>query len=115
VGNKAGNDKQAPEGRHFGLTRANLVHYRKFSLVLFDNGNDRFFPPPSGQVLCTTVATSTCYSTVPVLQLDETLKIATLAFHPHAPFYSYFGGNAEVLKNGNVEYCETAGAHGGDI
>jgi arylsulfate sulfotransferase len=85
----------------------------KFSLVLFDNGNDRFFP--SGQVLCTTVATSTCYSTVPVLQLDETLKIATLTFHAQAPFYSYFGGNAAVLKNGNIEYCETTGFHGGDI
>jgi arylsulfate sulfotransferase len=87
----------------------------KFSLVLFDNGNDRFFPPPSGQVLCATATTSTCYSTVPVLQLDETLKIATLAFHAHAPFFSNFGGNAAVLKNGNVEYCESSGAHGGDI
>lgn len=85
----------------------------QFSLVLFDNGNDRFFP--SGQVLCGAVKTSSCYSTAQVLQLDETLKIATLTFHPHAPDYSFFGGNAAVLKNGNVEYCETSGAHGGDI
>jgi arylsulfate sulfotransferase len=85
----------------------------QFSLVLFDNGNDRFFP--SGQVLCGVQATSSCYSTVPLLQLDETAKTATLAFHPTAQFYSFFGGNAAVLKNGNVEYCESAGAHGGDI
>jgi hypothetical protein len=59
--------------------------------------------------------TTTCYSTVPLLQLDETAKTATLAFHPTAPSYSFFGGNAEVLKNGNVEYCESAGPTGGDI
>jgi hypothetical protein len=33
VGNKAGNDKQAPEGRHFGLTRANAAHYRQCAIV----------------------------------------------------------------------------------
>ena len=34
---------------------------------------------------------------------------ATLAFDPLAPAYSFFGGNAEVLKNGNLEYglCAT--------
>ncbi len=85
----------------------------KFSLILFDNGNDRFFP--SGQVQCGVAGSSTCYSTVPLLQLDETTKTATIAFNPTTPDYSYFGGNAEVLKNGNVEYCEAAGHHGGSI
>ena len=85
----------------------------QFSLILFDNGNDRFFP--SGQVQCGTSATPTCYSTVPLLQLDETMKTATLVFNPQVQFFSYFGGNAAVLKNGNVEYCEASGAHGGDI
>jgi len=87
----------------------------QFSLVLFDNGNDRFLP--SGQVTCGVQTTSTCYSTVPLLQLDETAKTATLAFNPMAPVFSFFGGNAAVLKNGNVEYCESAGGPGtaGDI
>jgi arylsulfate sulfotransferase len=87
----------------------------QFSLVLFDNGNDRFLP--SGQVNCGVLTTSTCYSTVPLLQLDETAKTATLAFNPTAPVFSFFGGNAAVLKNGNVEYCESAGGPGtsGDI
>jgi hypothetical protein len=31
---------------------------------------------------------------------------ATLSFNPTTPDYSFFGGNAEVLKNGNVEYDE---------
>jgi hypothetical protein len=54
---------------------------------------------------------------VPLLQLDEAAKTATLGFHPTAPTFSFFGGNAEVLKNGNVEYCESAGGPGtaGDI
>jgi arylsulfate sulfotransferase len=85
----------------------------QFSLILFDNGNDRFLP--SGQAQCVTQATPSCYSTVPLLQLDETAKTATLEFHPKTVHFSYFGGNAAVLKNGNVEYCETAGNHGGEI
>ena len=85
----------------------------QFSLILFDNGNDRFFP--SGQMTCGVQTTATCYSTVPLLQLDETAKTATLAFNPTAPVFSFFGGNAAVLKNGNVEYCESAAFHGGAI
>ena len=34
---------------------------------------------------------------------------ATLTFNPTTPTYSFFGGNAAVLANGNVEYCEAAG------
>jgi arylsulfate sulfotransferase len=81
----------------------------QFSLALFDNGDDRFFP--SGQVLCT-AGTATCYSTAQILNIDETAMTATLAFNPTLPVYSFFGGNVEVLKNGNVEYCEAAGLHG---
>jgi arylsulfate sulfotransferase len=89
----------------------------QFSLILFDNGNNRVFP--SGGI-CGTTGQPACYSTVPLLQLDETAKTATLAFHPMAapaPTFSFFGGNAAVLKNSNVEYCESAGGPGtaGDI
>ena len=86
----------------------------KFSLVLFDNGNNRLFP--SGGI-CGATGQPACYSTVPLLQLDETAKTATLTFHPTAPTFSVFGGNAAVLKNGNVEYCESAGGPGtaGDV
>lgn len=83
--------------------------------MLFDNGNNRVFPPG---VTCDAREEPPClYSTVPILQLDETAKTATLVFHPTAPTYSLFGGNATVLKNGNVEFCESAGGPGttGDI
>jgi hypothetical protein len=44
-----------------------------------------------------------------VLQIDETAKTATLVFHDMLSGFSYFGGNAEVLKNGNAEFCVTNG------
>jgi arylsulfate sulfotransferase len=81
----------------------------QFGLALFDNGDDRFFP--SGQVLCAT-QTPSCYSTVQVLTLDETAKTATFNFHVTAPTYSFFGGNAEVLQNGDLEFCEAAEPNG---
>jgi arylsulfate sulfotransferase len=78
----------------------------KFSLVLFDNGDDRIFP--SG-VTCGAAGQPQCFfTTVPLLELDETAKTATVAFNPTTPAYSFFGGNAETLKNGNVEYDECA-------
>jgi arylsulfate sulfotransferase len=82
----------------------------QFSLMLFDNGDDRVFP--SGVTCGTTGAPPCLYSTVQLLQLDETAKTATLSFHPTAPTYSFFGGNAAVLENGNAEFCEAAGGPG---
>lgn len=75
-----------------------------FSLGLMDNGDDRQFP--SG-VVCGTAGQPTClYTTVPVYQIDENAKTATLTSHYVLPsnLYSFFGGNAELLTNGHVEY-----------
>jgi len=75
-----------------------------FSLAVFDNGNDREFP---AGVNCGTSGAPPCgpYSTVPILQIDETAKTAALTFHDLlTPGFSVFGGNAEVLANGNVEF-----------
>ena len=83
-----------------------------FSLVLFDNGDDRVFP--SG-VTCGSAGDPSClYSTVPLLQIDEKAMTATLVFHPTAPTYSFFGGNVAILADGHVEFCETAGGNGSD-
>ncbi|MFZ0743037.1 MAG: aryl-sulfate sulfotransferase, partial [Terracidiphilus sp.] len=75
-----------------------------FSLALMDNGDDRIFP--AGVTCGTTGAPACLYSTVPIFQIDETGKTATLTFHQFAPAaeYNLWGGNAEVLANGNVEY-----------
>jgi hypothetical protein len=75
-----------------------------FGLTLMDNGDFRVFAPG---VTCGTGSAPPClYSTVPVLQINETTKTATLGFHQILPpsLYNFFGGNAQVLANGDVEY-----------
>ncbi|MGA9585674.1 MAG: aryl-sulfate sulfotransferase [Terracidiphilus sp.] len=75
-----------------------------FRLALLDNGNDRMFP--SGPVLCQPLSppTSTCYSTIPVLELNEENMTATLVTHyvPPPNYFSFFGGNADLLPNGDI-------------
>ena len=75
-----------------------------FKLGLMDNGDDRIFPTG---VNCGTAGAPAClYSTIPVFQIDEGAKTATLIFHQILPpsLYSFFGGNTEQLTNGNIEY-----------
>lgn len=80
-----------------------------FRLGLLDNGNDRIFP--TGQVNCvpTPTPTVTCYSTFPVLELNESAMTATLVTHymPGPSYYSFFGGNTQLLANGDlhVDFC----------
>jgi arylsulfate sulfotransferase len=78
-----------------------------FSLILFDNGDDRGVTTVVGGT-CGVSGQPGCYSTVPLLNIDEAAMTATLAMNPTTPDYSFFGGNAEVLANGNVEYDECA-------
>ena len=77
-----------------------------YTLVLFDNGDNRIFPPG---ITCGTMGAPVCrYSTIPTLQIDETAMTVTVVSNPTAPGYSFFGGNAEILANGNLEFCEAA-------
>jgi hypothetical protein len=78
----------------------------KFSLVLFDNGDDRGVAVPVTGGTCGVSGQPACFSTVPVFSIDETAKTATFIVNPTTHDYSNFGGNAEVLQNGNVEYDE---------
>jgi hypothetical protein len=87
-----------------------------FRLVLMDNGNDRFFP--TGQVICNPFKPPlppTCYSTVPLLEVNEGAMTATLVQHymPGPSDFSYFGGNAEKLANGDFEATFASTANGG--
>lgn len=90
----------AQHGPHFvGASNAGI-----FNLVLMDNGDDRVFSPG---VTCGTGSAPPClYSTVPIFQINESAMTATFTFHQIVPasLYNNFGGNAEVLQNGNVEY-----------
>ncbi len=75
-----------------------------FNLVLMDNGDDREFP---AGVQCGASGAPPClYTTVPVMQINETAKTASFLFRQVLPtsLYNSFAGNAEVLDNTNVEY-----------
>jgi arylsulfate sulfotransferase len=82
-----------------------------FRLGLMDNGNDRLFP--TGQVLCQPYqpTSAQCYSTMPLLEINETNMTATMVTHyvPPDTYFSFFGGNAEPLANGDMEvdFCGT--------
>lgn len=80
----------------------------QFGLTLFDNGDDRGVVDVAGGT-CGTGQPVACYSTVPNFILNETAFTATLVLHPTTVDYSWFGGNAELLANGNTEYdeCDT--------
>ena len=83
-----------------------------FSLGLMDNGDDREFP---SDVTCGSSGAPPClYTTIPVWQIDETAKTATLTFHQILPtsLYNFFGGNTDELANGDVEY-DLCGIGGG--
>lgn len=85
-----------------------------FKLGIMDNGDDR--PAAAGAPACPIAPNppnASCYSTVPVLQVDETAMTATLVFHyvPPANMYSFFGGDVADLPNGDLEadFCAAAG------
>ncbi len=77
-----------------------------FTLGVMDNGDDRQL---AGGVAATCVAagstpaTSQCYSTMSVLQVNESNMTATLTEHyqPTPAIYSFFGGDVTELPNGN--------------
>jgi hypothetical protein len=76
-----------------------------FQLMLFDNGDNRVLDT-SGDVCGTTTP---CVSHVPIIQLDESAKTATIEWVDDlSPVFSFFGGNARMLTNGNVEFDECA-------
>jgi hypothetical protein len=85
-----------------------------FRIGMMDNGNDRIFP--TGQVLCLPYkpTTAQCYSTMPLLEIDETNMTATMITHyvPSQFYFSFFGGNAELLADNDMEVNFCAAAKG---
>jgi arylsulfate sulfotransferase len=74
-----------------------------FKLAVMDNGDNRFFP--SG-LTCGTTGAPACYTTIPVMLIDENAKTASFLFHHLLPtnLYSFFAGDTRVQPNTNVEY-----------
>ncbi|HEX5423065.1 MAG TPA: aryl-sulfate sulfotransferase [Candidatus Acidoferrales bacterium] len=73
-----------------------------FTLAIFNNGNDRQFP--AGVTCGATGAPPCTYSTAMLVQIDEAAKTATIQFNDDPIGYSVFGGNAEQLANGDLEF-----------
>jgi arylsulfate sulfotransferase len=83
-----------------------------FGLTMMDNGDDRAFP--QGFTCPVALTGGAClYSRAPVFTIDENAMAATLSNAALGPVYSFWGGNAELLANGNIEvdYC-TNGING---
>jgi hypothetical protein len=75
-------------------------------ILLFDNGNQRILD--SSGTLCgpTTIP---CESRVPIYHLDENAKTAEITWIDKLdPVFSFFGGSARLLPNGNIEIDECA-------
>ena len=85
-----------------------------FNITMMDNGDDRV--DASGNACGS--STFACYTTVPILNVNTTTKTANLAFQYKVPTadYSLWGGNAEVLDNGDLEFdlCNEPVASNGD-
>ncbi len=91
-----------------------------FTLGVMDNGDDRELPgTPVGNCPAagSTAPTSLCYSTMSVLQMNETNMTATLIEHyqPTPPIYSFFGGDVMLLPNGDRHVAFSSPVGGSQI
>ncbi len=80
-----------------------------FRLGIMDNGNDRAYT--TGQSVCKPFApgSNQCYSTFPVLEINESSMTATMISHyiPPPSYYSFFGGDVQLATNGDMiaDFC----------
>jgi hypothetical protein len=97
---------QAPIEWNYGQHYPTIVSPNSsgvFSLMLFNNGNNRLMD--SNNDLCGSSGVGACYSSVPIFQLDESAKTATVLWEDNLlPSYSICCGDALVLPNGNYEF-----------
>lgn len=81
-----------------------------FQIAMMDNGYNRIL---SDNSIC---SGDSCYSTVPVLSVNESAKTANFIFHDQFPpdMYSYWGGGTTKLANGNIEFdlCSEGSGYG---
>ncbi len=75
----------------------------QFSLAMMDNGFGRILADGSQ---CTAPGQAACYTTSPIIALDETAKTATITFRATvAPsLFAIWGGCGTQLANGDLEY-----------
>jgi arylsulfate sulfotransferase len=89
-------------GQHYPTIRSSNSS-GVFSLMLFNNGNNRLMDS-SGDV-CGSPTVAPCYSSVPIFELNEYSGTANLISEYNlSPAYSICCGDALVLPNGDVEF-----------
>jgi arylsulfate sulfotransferase len=98
--------QQAPIDWNYGQHYPTIVSPNSsgvFSLMFFDNGNDRLMD--SNDDVCGTAGVGACYSSVEIFQLDEFTNTATVLWQDNLlPAYSICCGDALVLPNGDNEF-----------
>jgi arylsulfate sulfotransferase len=96
---------QAPVEWNYGQHYPTIVSPNSagvFSLMFFNDGNDRFMD--SDDDVCGTPGVGACYSSVPVFQLDESDMTATVLWEDNlSPYFSFCCGDALLLANGDME------------
>jgi hypothetical protein len=97
---------EAPREWNYGQHYPTIVSPNSagvFSLMFFDNGNNRLMD--SSNDVCGSAGIGECYSSVPILQLDESAKTATVLWEDELlTSYSICCGDALALPNGNYEF-----------
>jgi arylsulfate sulfotransferase len=74
-----------------------------FSLMFFNNGTGRLVD--ANNDVCGTTGQIACYSSVPIFQVNEYTKTASVLWEDKlAPAYSICCGDALILPTGNVEF-----------
>jgi hypothetical protein len=72
------------------------------SLMFFNDGNGRLMD--ANNDVCGTPGIGACYSSVPIFQLDESAKTATVLWENNlSPYFSLCCGDALLLPNGDME------------
>lgn len=85
----------------------------QFSLTMMDNGYGRILADGSQ---CTSSGAA-CYTTVPVVAVDEAAKTATITYRQNVDpsKFAIWGGNAEVMANGDLEYDLCSLGNGSEV
>jgi arylsulfate sulfotransferase len=73
-----------------------------FPLMFFNNGNNRLLD--ANNTICGSPGAASCYSSVPIVELNEYTKTAQIVWEDKLSAYSICCGNASLLPNGNVEF-----------
>ena len=76
-------------------------------ILMFDNGNQRIVDSSGG--LCGPSTSVACESRIPIYHVDENAKTSEITWVDKLdPVFSFFGGSARLLPNGNIEFTESA-------